>query len=293
MLGICYNELIINECGVFMRIVADSSCDLTMEQRAQMDITLVPCTISIGDKHYRDDDTLDVDMMLNEVKQYHEAPKSACPSPQEFLNAFAEKGSVFVVTLTAALSGTYNSAMIAKELFLQEQQEKFIHIFDSKGSSVRETLIALKINELIRMNHSEEEIVEMVEAYNKRMRYIFQLGNLDTMIKNGRISKLKGIIANALNIRPILHANENGEAELVENVRTEKKSIQRLVEMIGEQCNDFSDRVLGISHCDNFEKALKLKEEIEKQYNFKEVFIVPMRGLSSLYTNRGGITIGF
>lgn len=276
-----------------MRIVADSSCDLTLEMRDRLNVTIVPLTISIGDRHFKDDDALNLDLMLDEIKNSHEVPKSACPSPQDFMNAFMEKGSVFVITLTAALSGTYNSALIARDLFIQEQQDKFIHVFDSKGSSVRETLIAMKIGELIEKNLKEEEIVEQVNDYIAKMKYIFQLGNLDTMIKNGRVSRLKGIIANALNIKPILHASPTGEAELLENVRTEKKSVQRLVEMVGEQCNDFSDRILGISHCDALDKAEKIKAEIEKNYNFKEVFIVQMRGLSSLYTNRGGITIGF
>lgn len=276
-----------------MRIVADSSCDLTQAMKDKYDITLVPLTISIGDRHFRDDESLDVAQMLDNINESPEVPRSACPSPQEFINAFMAEGSVFVITLTAALSGTYNSAVMAKGLFLQDYHEKFIHVFDSKGSSVRETLIALKIGELIDKGLSEFEIVDQVNDYIDKMKFIFQLGSLDTMIKNGRISKLKGLIANALNIRPILHATENGEAELLENVRTEKKSIQRLVEMVGEQCTDFSDRILGISHCDALEKAEKLKGEIEKNYNFKEVFIVPMRGLSSLYTNRGGITISF
>lgn len=276
-----------------MRIVADSSCDLTKEMQEKHDITIVPLTITIGDRHYRDDETLDIDQMLTDIQNSTEVPRSACPSPQDFMNAFAAEGSVFVITLTAALSGTYNSAVIAKGLFMQDYHEKFIHVFDSKGSSVRETLIALKISELIDKGLGEYEIVDQVNEYIEKMKYIFQLGSLDTMIKNGRISKLKGLIANALNIRPILHANAAGEAELLENVRTEKKSIQRLVEMVGESCNDFSDRILGISHCEALDKAEKIKAEIEARYNFKEVFIVQMKGLSSLYTNRGGITIGF
>jgi DegV family protein with EDD domain len=276
-----------------MRIVADSSCDLTAEMKAKYDITIVPLTISIDNRHYKDDETLDIDKMLDDIKHSPEVPKSACPSPQDFIEAFLAQGSVFVITLTAALSGTYNSAVVARDLFLQDYHQKFIHVFDSKGSSVRETLIAIKIDELIKKGMNESDIVEQVDDYIKKMKYIFQLGSLDTMIKNGRISKLKGLIANVLNIRPILYANEIGEAELLENVRTEKKSIQRLVEIVGEQCIDFPDRILGISHCDALDKAEKLKAEIEKNYNFKEVFIVQMKGLSSLYTNRGGITIGF
>jgi len=276
-----------------MRIVADSSCELTEKMKSEMDVTLVPLTLTLGDRHFRDDDTLDVDSMLKAFASSKEVPKSACPSPQDFINAYTAAGSVFVVTMTAALSGTYNSAILARDLFIQEQQEKFIHVFNSKGSSVRETLIALKIDEMIKKKLSESEIVKEVNHYIDNMSFFFQLGSLDTMIKNGRISKMKGIIANALNIRPILTADENGEVKLVENVRSETKSIQYFIDLIGKNCMDQTERILGISHCDALEKAEKLKVEIEARFNFKEVIVVPMRGLSSTYTNRGGITLGF
>lgn len=276
-----------------MRIVADSSCELTEKMKSEMDVTLVPLTLTLGDRHFRDDETLDVNEMLKAFAASKEVPKSACPSPQDFIDAYTAAGSVFVVTMTAALSGTYNSAILARDLFIQEQQEKFIHVFNSKGSSVRETLIALKIDEMIKKKLSESEIVKEVNHYIDNMSFFFQLGSLDTMIKNGRISKMKGIIANALNIRPILTADENGEVKLVENVRSETKSIQYFVDLIGKNCMDQTERILGISHCDALDKAEKLKAEIEARFKFKEVFIVPMRGLSSTYTNRGGITLGF
>ena len=137
------------------------------------------------------------------------------------------------------------------------------------------------------------EIVKEVNQYIDNMFFYFQLGSLDTMIKNGRISKMKGIIANALNIKPILTADENGEVQLVENVRSEKKSIQYFIDLIGSSCNNYSDRILAIAHCEALEKAEKIKEEVEKKYKFKEIMIIPMRGLSSMYTNRGGIILGF
>lgn len=276
-----------------MRIVADSSCDLTPELRKSLPITLVPLTISFGEESYRDDDTLDVNAMLDAMLASIHPPRSACPSPQDFIDAFKEQGSVFVVTMTAALSGTYNSAMTAKDLFMTDFNDKFIHVFDSKGSSARETLIALKINELIALKFNEEAIVERVNDYIEQMKYIFQLGSLDAMIKNGRLSKLKGFVANAFGIKPILKASPEGEVELLENVRTEKKSMQRLVDIIGEQCSDFSNRILGISHCDALGKAEALKVLIAEKYDFKEILIVPTRGLSSTYVQRGGITIAF
>lgn len=278
---------------VFIRIVADSSCDLNKELEEKLNLTHVPLTITLGDVHYRDDENLDVPGMLDDIDNSDEGPKSTCPSPHDFMEAFKEKGSVFVVTMTAALSGTYNSARVARDLFIQDYEDKFIHIFNSKGSSVRETLIAIKIKELIDAKLSENEIVDKVNKYIDSQKYFFQFGSIDTMVKNGRIPKLKGMIASVLNIKPILFADENGEVDVYANIRSDKKALRIFVDIIGEHCNDFSERILGISHCEALEKAETLKAAIEEKYNFKEIIIVPVRGLSSIYISRGGITVAF
>ena len=215
-----------------MRIVADSSCDLNESLKNSLDITLVPLTITVGSQHFKDDHHLDVAKMLDAIEHCKEVAKSSCPSPQDFIESFKEAGSVFVITLTSALSGTYNSAMLAKDLYIKEYGEKFIHVFDSKGSSVKETLIAMAVKALIDEKLTEMEIVEQVNAYLEKQKFFFQLGSLDTMIKNGRITKLKGMIANALNIKPILYANEHGEVELYENVRSEKNPFESLLRLL-------------------------------------------------------------
>lgn len=278
---------------IYIRIVADSSCDLNEELEKMLNLTHVPLTITLGDVHYRDDENLDVPGMLDDIDNSDEGPKSTCPSPHDFIEAFKEKGSVFVVTMTAALSGTYNSARVAKDIFLQEYEDKFIHIFNSKGSSVRETLIAIKIKELIDAKLSENEIVEKVNHYIDSQKYYFQFGSVETMVKNGRIPKLKGMIANVLNIKPILYADENGEVEVYANIRSDKKALRMLVDIIGEHCDDFSEKILGISHCEAIERAEALKTAVEEKYNFKKIIIVPVRGLSSIYISRGGITLSF
>ena len=276
-----------------IRIVADSSCDLNDQLKDYLQLTHVPLTISLGDKDYRDDENLDVAQMLDDMDKSDDVPRSTCPSPHEFIEAFKEKGSVFVVCMTAALSGTYNSARLARELYLQEYEEKFIHIFDSKGSSSRETLIAMKIKELIEQNLPEEEIASKVQDYIDNQHYYFQFGDLAPMVKNGRIPKLKGVIATALNIKPILYASEKGEVEIYGNVRSERRSIRTFVDIIGQHCDNFSERILGISHCEALSKAMALKEAVEAKYDFKEIVIVPTGGLSSTYTTRGGITVAF
>ncbi len=276
-----------------MRLVSDSSleCDEQLAQRIKVE--KVPLTLFLEGEAFRDDETLDIPNLLKKVAASKEAASSACPSPKDFYDAFVKEGSVFCVTMTAALSGTYNSARLARQMVLEEVKDKVIHIFDSKGSSIKETLLALKIQELIDAGLDESTVAEKAEAYLSEMVYFFQLGNLDTLIKNGRISKFKGKIATALNIKPILYATEEGEIDMLEKVRSDKKAMKRMVELVGEFGHSFEDKVLGISHCNALEKAQLLKERIEERYPFREVIIQATGGLSSIYVNEGGVTISF
>lgn len=276
-----------------MKIVSDSSCDMNKELEDLNIIERVPLKIYLDGKEYNDDESLDVLKLMKMVSESKNVAKSACPSPEDFINAFSGDSSVFCVTMTSALSSTYNSALLAREMYMQEIKEKFIHVFDSRGCSVKQTLICLKIKELVDLKMDEKKIVDTVNEYVANMKFFFQLGSLDTLVKNGRISKYKGILANALNIKSLLYGSQAGQVELLENVRSEKKAKKRLVEIIGELSDDFEGKVIGISHCNALDKANWLKEEILKKYNFEKVVIVESGGLSSIYMNDGGITISF
>ncbi len=176
---------------------------------------------------------------------------------------------------------------------LEKDSEKFVHVFDSKGASVTETLTAIKIGELVEKGLSKEEIVEKVEDYIKDMKTYFISEDLSNLIKNGRISKTKGLIATLLNFKPIMGADSEGNIELVENIRGSKKAFNRLVEIIGESKKDFKEKILAISHANALEKATNLKLKIEELYNFKDVIIVDTRGLSTAYVNHEGIILAF
>ena len=178
-------------------------------------------------------------------------------------------------------------------MVLEKYPDKFIHVFDSKSASVGETLVALKIQEFIDKGMNKEEIVENVDSYINSSQTYFILESLDNLIKNGRISKTKGLIANVLNLKPIMGSDHQGNIELVENVRGSKRVFKRLVELIGESNEKFDNRVLGISHVNAEDKALELKAEIEELYNFKDVIVLDTAGLSTAYANDGGIILVF
>jgi len=275
------------------KIVADSSCDLNQELEQKLDISIVPFKIDIDENSFIDNKDLDIEDFKKKMKASPNPIRTSCPSPGDFAEEYKKAENIFVVTISSQLSATYNSAILAKDMILEEFPDKFIHVFDSKAASICETLTALKIDELIKAKLSNLEIVEKVETYIKEMKTYFISESLDNLIKNGRISKTKGLIANVLNLKPLMGANEAGEIVLVENQRGSKKALKRLVEMIGESKLNFEDRILAISHADALDRANQLKKEIEERYNFKDVIIVETKGLSTAYVNHQGIILTF
>lgn len=274
------------------RIIADSSCDVSEEMQKETGVELVPLTIRIEDKEYVDDNTLDIKAFLQDMKNSKNPPKTSCPSIYDFFQRFRDGDNIFVVTLTSKLSGTYNSAMQAKEMALEDFKDKFIHVFDSTSAVVGETLVHLKIHECIKNNLNNYEIIDKVNSYIKEMKTFFLLESLDHLAKSGRVNPLIAKAASVLSIKPIM-GEENGIIRLVDKARGYERAFKRLVDIIGEEGNRLEEKILGIAHCNCYQRALKFKELVMEKYSFKDIFIVEMGGLSSTYADQGGIVIAF
>lgn len=275
------------------KIVADSSCDLNEVMRNNIEVELVPFNISVESKKYRDDADIDMGDLVKRMLASPDPIKTSCPSPGDFLESYEEDKDVFVVTISKELSGTYNSAILARDMALEKEPDRFIHVFNSKGASVTETLIVLKIDELIKKGLDNSTIVEKVDNYIEELDTYFISEDLSNLIKNGRISKTKGLIATVLNLKPIMGADGDGNIQLVENVRGSKKAFRKLVGIIGESKKEFKELVLAISHASARDKAEKLKESIQSLYEFKDIVIVETRGLSTAYVNHEGVILSF
>lgn len=274
------------------KIVADSSCDLNKDIENKMQVSLVPFKIDVDEISFIDDKSLVVGDLLNAMKNSPNPIKTSCPSPGDFAREYKEADNVFVVTISAELSGTYNSAILARDMIREEESDKFIHVFNSRSASIGETLVAMKIQECIEEKLSNLQIVEKVENFIDNMRTYFISENLDNLIKNGRISKTQGLIANVLNIKPIMCATKDGNITLAEKARGSKRAFKRLVEIIGETGEKFEEKILAISHANALQKALDLKEDLKK-FNFKDIIIVETKGLSTAYVNDGGVILAF
>ncbi len=272
------------------KIIVDSSIDFSDDITEEID--RVPFKILIDNDEIADVN-LNTEELISKMKSSKKHIKTACPSPDEYMNLFSKDGASFVVTISSALSGSYNSAMLAKNMFLEKIPEGLVHIFDTKSAASGSTLVALKIKQLIEENLNFSEIIEATNKYVSKLKTFFILDSLDNLVKNGRISGVKAKVASLLHIVPIMGDNGNGEIELVEQVRGNKKAFNRLIEIIGEFNIDFENTILGITHSNAMEKAENLKKELLSRYKFKDVLIFKAGGLSTVYADDGGIVVAF
>lgn len=240
------------------------------------------------------DVNLNTSTLLSRMKMSTKKVQTTCPSPNDFLSAYRSSKNVFVVTISAKLSGSYNSALVAKNILQNDElSDGFVHVFDSKSASAGESLVALKVKQLIADNLSNHEIIEKTNAYIHGLKTLFILESLDNLIKNGRISQMSGIIGSMLHIVPIMGSDGDGAIELKAKVRGRKKAIRTLLDMIGEDNTDFTNTILSITYVNDMDNALMIKDEIQRRYAFKQIIIFKSGGLSTVYADDGGIVIAY
>ena len=280
------------------KIIGDSCLDLTEELKKDPGFQMIPLTLQVGNVQVIDDETFDQSAFIEMVKACPECPKTACPSPESFKKAYedADADAVFVITLSNHLSGSYNSAVLAKELYEEEKKEagetvtKKIAVIDSLSASSGELDQALYIRDLCEQGLDFETVAEMAEAYSHRMKTYFVLETLDTLRKNGRLSGLQAFFATALNIKPVMGAEE-GVIIKLDQARGINKALQRMCDIAVKETGDTSGKRVVICHVNHQERALYVKAELEKRASFKEIVITEAAGVATVYANDGGIIL--
>lgn len=276
------------------QIVADSSCDLqeSLFKSNVAKFSSIPLTLTIDGTDYIDNDQLNVEEMLNAMAASKSASSSACPSPEAFAEAYKKADNVIVFTISHNLSGCYNSAVLAKDMVLEDYPDKKIHIFDSLATAGSMILGINKTNELIEQGKSFEEVVAEVETYLRSRFLIFTLSSYENLVKAGRVSKFSGYIASHLGIRTLAGASPEGTIEILQKIRGEKKVYKAILEKMLSQVT-LSERSIYIHHCNNLEGATKIKELLLENCPTCEIHILPTRGLTSYYAERGGLIISY
>ena len=274
-------------------IVCDSCTDLTEEDLKKGCYTLVPLTLLVDGEEIIDDETFDQADFLAKVAASKESVKSACPAPESYMEAYSKADDIYVVTLSAELSGSYNSAVLGKNLYEEENGTKNIHVVNSRGAATTQVLIARKLNEYASQGMPFEEVVDKIEEYTTSLRTYFVLETLEVLRKNGRLSRLSATIAGALNIKPVMIGTRDGVIQKAAQARGMKKALAKMVEHMGSEGRDLTRRQFVISHCNCYERAVYVKELIKKHLHAEYVDIVDTKGVSSLYACDGGIIVSY
>lgn len=270
------------------KIVADSSCD--MWELNGVDFAVAPMTISTDNKHYVDNQELDVHLMSEELAKYKGVSHTACPSVGSWLDCYEGYDEVFVVTLTGAMSGTYNSAMTAKGIYEEENENVKVHVFDSLSTGPEMRLLIEKLKEMIEEDLPFEEIVEKGQDYLNHSRLFFALKSLHNFAMNGRVSKAVASAIGVLNISIFATASEEGTIQQISKCRGEKKVVKSMIEHL-ENAGYHGGKV-RISHADNLKLAHNVRDKILELYPNADIIVYPMGGLCTYYAEIGGLLVG-
>jgi len=278
-------------------IVSDSSCDLRMSDIPSTELVrfeTVPLRILVGEQEFVDNDDLDVPVMLTAMANEDSASSTACPSPAAFARAFEKGDNTICFTISANLSGTYNAAVMGRELVLEEHPEKKVCIIDSKATAGAMALLIRKTKELVEANPDIdfEELCSMLRIYQASLRTCFTLECFDNLIKNGRMRPLVGTLLHTLGIHVTAVATPQGTIQVVGKARGEVKTYKAMADLMKES-KDCTGAEVVISHCENITGALKLKERILDELPVKSVDVISCRGLTSFYAMEKGLIVGY
>ena len=272
-----------------VKIIADSSADIKAVEGVCFQS--VPMTIRAGGRDFVDNEQLDTAAMLDFLASHNGPSGTACPGPENWMSAFEGADEIFVVCITGSLSGTWSSAMAARELYLQAHPDVKIHVFDSLSTGPEMLLLIEKLASLIREGKSFDEICAAGEEYLSSTHLLFILRSVHNLAQNGRVSKLVAGAIGILGIQILAVASEQGTIEPVEKCRGDKKARSAMVQAMYER--GYRGGKVRISHAQNSEAAIAIERARRERFPLADIKTRLCGGLCSYYAERGGVIVGF
>lgn len=271
------------------KIVCDSSADLIAME--QVPFANVPLKIVTEQREYIDDDNADVMQMVADLRLYKGKSSSSCPGVQDWLDAFGDADEVFCLTISGNLSGSYNSARLAREAYEEAHPDRQVYVMDTLSAGPEMAILAEKLRELILAGCDFETICKEVRTHRRKTHLVFSLESLTNLANNGRVKPAIAKITNILGIRLVGKASVEGTLEPTNKVRGEKRTLETLVKNMMDM--GYAGGRVIIDHCCNSAGAAVLREVLQKAYPDARITVRETRCLCSFYAEQGGILIGF
>lgn len=272
-----------------INIIVDQALDIPKYVLDRYDIRVVNLNVSFGDdivNHFTNE------QFYERMRVSSVLPKTSCPSPEAFLEAYKSyEGDVIVVTLSKELSGTYASAVLAREIYESDNGSNRVEIIDSTNGSIGAALPVIKAAQIIENGEGFETVVSKLKNMSESLIHYGTLETLENAVKGGRISKTKGFVANALNLKPIIQIEKT--VFVVDKARGTKNSIKKMIEILESKISESGKKptLLGIAHANDIEKAELVKSLLLDKYDFEEVIIAEIGPIIGTYTAEGGILV--
>ncbi|MRG87225.1 DegV family protein [Salinibacillus xinjiangensis] len=277
-----------------IQLMTDGGADIPAALQQKLNISIVPLNIELNGKTYKVSPDQEFPEYYDLMREADELPKSSAPSPQDFYEAYKrvdENKSILMLSLSKGVSGTYQSAVIGKDMLLEEQPNRTIEVINTKTASCGIALLLHEARKKMLENVHFHDLVSHLKERTEKLSTLFVLKTLDNLIKGGRLDRVKGAIAKTLNIKLLLHATEEGTIDVAEKVRGNKKAMRRFIEQIGEQTKSFG--TISMAHGNDKARASQVLEDMKERYSFKDSLFMDMGPLIATYAGEGGIVISF
>jgi DegV family protein with EDD domain len=274
-----------------IHVVTDSCADLPDDLLQRYNIRVVPLSIRVNGREYVEGVNITPQEFYREMASSAELPKTSQPSPSQFAKIFEElsgTGKILCLTISSKLSGSFGSANLGKKV----SGNLNVTVFDTFAASIGQGLQVLRAAELIQEGLPLNTVLSLLNRMREEMKFLILLDTLENIVKGGRLSRFQGSLAKLLNIKVILH-NVQGKPEILEKIRGRNKTLERITELVGERCENFSNRIIGITHVNNLGDAEILAKEIKEIYQPREVIINEMGATISTYAGQAGLIIAF
>ena len=275
------------------KIICDSCTDLNAVMLKDPHFVKIPLTIQLGAEELTDDASLIQSDLLWKMKHCQEGAKTACSAPAAYLSAYEEaEGDIYVVTLSALLSGSHNAAVQAQAIYTAEGGQRNIHVFNSCSASAGQVRVALKVRELARAGLPFRQVVEETERFIAGMKTLFVLESLDNLRKNGRLSKVQALVTGTLRIKLLMGATPEGEICKLGQGISIKQTLAKMVAKVAED-PDHVGKTLVLSHCNCLDRAFQVRKLLEESCKLGGIVFCETGGISTVYANDGGIVLAY
>lgn len=277
-----------------VRILTDSAADLPSEVLERYSIGVIPFPVSFGSETYLDGVDLDRPTFYSRLAQSAELPKTSQITPatfiEEFTRATSDGWGVVYIGLSSGLSGTAQAARMARDMLPDPVR---VFTVDSLAASVGEGILVLRAAEMAKQGASARVIAETCESIKAHLNCIFTIDTLEYLRKGGRITAFKAAMGGILNLKPVLHINEEGHIVQLEIARGRKKAVRRLIEIIEEKGKNLASQVIGVNHSRLAEEAEALAGEIRDRFACREVVIGEIGATVGTHVGPGTLSVFF